>query len=45
MPYMSVAAIDAAINHVAATFPALARSIVLPSRIASPSAPAPGRRC
>jgi len=32
MPYMSVAAIDAAIDHVAATFPALARTIVLPER-------------
>lgn len=32
MPYMSVAAINAAIDHVAATFPALARSIVLPER-------------
>lgn len=32
MPYMSVAAIDAAIDHVAATFPALARIIVLPER-------------
>ncbi len=32
MPYMSVAAIDAAIDHVAATFPALARAIVLPER-------------
>jgi murein tripeptide amidase MpaA len=32
MPYMSVAAIDAAINHVATTFPALARAIVLPER-------------
>jgi murein tripeptide amidase MpaA len=32
MPYMSVAAIDAAIDHVATTFPALARAIVLPER-------------
>ena len=32
MPYMSVAAIDAAIDHVAATFPALARTIALPER-------------
>ncbi len=32
MPYMSVTAIDTAINHVAATFPALARVIVLPER-------------
>lgn len=32
MPYMSVAAIDAAVDHVAATFPALARAIVLPER-------------
>ncbi len=32
MPYMSVAAINAAIDYVAATFPALARSIVLPER-------------
>ena len=32
MPYMSVAAINAAIDHVAATFPALARTIVLPER-------------
>lgn len=30
MPYMSVAAIDAAIEYVASTFPALARVIVLP---------------
>lgn len=32
MPYMSVAAIDAAIDHVVATFPELARAIVLPER-------------
>lgn len=32
MPYLSVSAIDAAIDHVAATFPALARRIVLPER-------------
>lgn len=32
MPYLSVAAIDAAIDHVAATFPGLARMIVLPER-------------
>ena len=30
MPYMSVAAINTAIDHVATTFPALARAIVLP---------------
>jgi murein tripeptide amidase MpaA len=30
MPYMSVAAIDAAIDHVANAFPALARAILLP---------------
>lgn len=32
MPYMTVTAIDAAIDHVATTFPALARVIVLPER-------------
>jgi murein tripeptide amidase MpaA len=32
MPYMSVAAIDSAIDHVANTFPALARAIVMPER-------------
>ena len=32
MPYMSVAALDAAIDHVANTFPTLARIIVLPER-------------
>lgn len=32
MPYLSVSAIDAAIDHVASTFPALARRIVLPER-------------
>lgn len=32
MPYMSVAAVDAAIDHVAFTFPSLARPIVLPER-------------
>lgn len=32
MPYMSVAAVDAAIDHVASTFPSLARTIVLPER-------------
>lgn len=32
MPYMSVTAVDAAIDHIAATFPALARAIVLPER-------------
>jgi murein tripeptide amidase MpaA len=32
MPYLSVSAIDAAIDHVATTFPALARLVVLPER-------------
>jgi murein tripeptide amidase MpaA len=30
MPYMSVAAIDAAVNHITSTFPAIAQAIALP---------------
>ena len=30
MPYMSVAAIDAAVNHITATYPAIAQAIALP---------------